>query len=201
MSVKELQIGSGFFSLIPVIPGGLFCDILHNSCLLTSTPFHEWNKFFAVLTLKMLSKFPMLFKKLQFKSFTAEWADSTRSISVTGKVFHNAGEEKLNATCKLQSKQCCYSRFLLMFVYTLLILWLPPVENLKKFCKYWWIQPQLRKWESTVIPILQKRNWSVFENQDLEVIIWILSMRAKETCCVFTQILVLSHQIPLHYRW
>lgn len=52
----------------------------------------------------MFSKSPMLFKMLQFKSFIEELVDSTRSSSVTGGVFHNAGEDELNATCKLQAK-------------------------------------------------------------------------------------------------
>jgi len=38
---------------------------------------------------------------LQYKSAIGEWVNYTGRISVTGKVFHNAGEDKLNATCKL----------------------------------------------------------------------------------------------------
>lgn len=56
-----------------------------------------------------------------------------------------------------------------------------------EFCKYWW--------ESTVIPILQKRNWNGFENWDLQVIHIHWEKKAKET---FILVLLKYWFLPLN---
>lgn len=104
----------------------------HNSCLLTSTLSPCWRKLFAILALKMLLKSPVFSKVLHCRSATAEGVDYTGSISATARYFtmleKTSGMQLVNSSVKTQS---CYSRFLLMFVYALLILYLFPAEDLR----------------------------------------------------------------------
>lgn len=74
---------------------------------------------------------PVFSKMLQCKSAIGERADCTGSISVVGRYFTMLGKKSwmqfVNTSVKTQS---CYSTFLLIFVYTLLILCLFAAEDL-----------------------------------------------------------------------
>lgn len=89
---KSSRLGSGFSSLPPVIPGGLFCGILQNSCFLTSSLPPCRKKLFAILALKMLLKSPVFSKTPQRRSALGERAEYTGSISAIGRYFTMLGK-------------------------------------------------------------------------------------------------------------